>query len=160
MATRGRKPKPTELRLLEGVPGHSRPINENEPKPPKTLVLRPPAWMMPEAKKCWKKYAPILNDMGVITEVDIPAFEGFCQSYAMWKAAQQDIMIFGMTTVTKSGYEQQRPAVAIAQQNLKSMQSFATEFGLTPSSRSRITTGAAAGADEMDPMEALLTGRM
>ena len=97
--------------------------------------------------------------MGVITEVDIPAFEGFCQSYAMWKAASTEIMLNGMTTITKSGYVQQRPEVAIAQQNLKSMQSFATEFGLTPSSRSRISTGALMGTDELDPMEELLSGR-
>lgn len=34
MATRGRKPKPTALKLLEGNPG-KRPINANEPIPPK-----------------------------------------------------------------------------------------------------------------------------
>ena len=34
MATRGRKPKPTALKILEGNPG-KRPINENEPIPPK-----------------------------------------------------------------------------------------------------------------------------
>ena len=30
MATRGRKPKPTALQVLEGNPG-KRPLNENEP---------------------------------------------------------------------------------------------------------------------------------
>lgn len=34
MATRGRKPKPTELKLLEGNPA-KRPLNKNEPNPEK-----------------------------------------------------------------------------------------------------------------------------
>ncbi|HZK10243.1 MAG TPA: phage terminase small subunit P27 family, partial [Clostridia bacterium] len=32
MATRGRKPKPTALKVLEGNPG-KRPLNKNEPQP-------------------------------------------------------------------------------------------------------------------------------
>ena len=49
MATRGRKPKPTALKALEGNPG-KRPLNEHEPMPPKA-TLRCPAWLEAEAKK-------------------------------------------------------------------------------------------------------------
>ncbi|MEQ8198694.1 MAG: phage terminase small subunit P27 family, partial [Clostridiaceae bacterium] len=34
MAQRGRKPKPTAIKVLEGNPG-KRPLNKNEPKPEK-----------------------------------------------------------------------------------------------------------------------------
>lgn len=34
MAARGRKPKPTALKVLEGNPG-KRPLNDHEPIPPK-----------------------------------------------------------------------------------------------------------------------------
>lgn len=34
MATRGRKPKPTALKVLEGKSGQA-PLNENEPIPPR-----------------------------------------------------------------------------------------------------------------------------
>ena len=46
-----------------------------------------------------------------------------------------------------------------AQQNLKIMQSFCSEFGLTPATRARIIAGAGSedGASE-DPMERLLKG--
>ena len=55
---------------------------------------------------------------------------------------------------------QQVPQVSIAQQNLKIMQSFCSEFGLTPATRARIMAGNGAenGATE-DPMEALLGGK-
>ena len=49
MATRGRKPKPTALKVLEGNPG-KRPLNDREPVPPRA-ALKCPAWLLPEAKK-------------------------------------------------------------------------------------------------------------
>ena len=40
MATRGRKPKPTALKMLEGNPG-KHPLNEHEPVPPKSTIKCP-----------------------------------------------------------------------------------------------------------------------
>ncbi len=40
---RGRKPKPTRLKLIEGNPGR-RPINGQEPKPPGSLGVRAKPW--------------------------------------------------------------------------------------------------------------------
>ena len=81
MATRGRKPKPTAIKLLEGNPGR-RPLNEHEPVPPKATI-KCPAWLEPEAKKEWKRLAPALESMGVLTSVDISAFAGYCQAYGI-----------------------------------------------------------------------------
>jgi len=158
MATRGRKPKPTALKLLEGNPG-KRPINVNEPIPPKGDI-KCPSWLLPEAKKEWKRLAPALEAMGVLTMADEKAFCGYCQAYARWKEAEEFITQDGSIFKTPSGYVQQVPQVSIAQQNLKIMQSFCSEFGLTPATRARIMAGNGAehGAPE-DPMEALLGGK-
>ena len=43
MATRGRKPKPTAIKELEGNPG-KRPLNANEPKPERKAP-RCPGWL-------------------------------------------------------------------------------------------------------------------
>ena len=65
MATRGRKPLPTALKELEGDRGKGRrPLNKDEPTPPQDNV-KCPAWLMPEAKKEWKRLAPSLIAMGV-----------------------------------------------------------------------------------------------
>ena len=117
MATRGRKPKPTALKILEGNPG-KRPINENEPIPPKGTV-KCPTWLEPEAKKEWKRLAPSLEAMGVLTQADLTAFAGYCQAYARWKEAEEFISQHGSIFQTPSGYVQQVPQVSIAQQNLK-----------------------------------------
>lgn len=158
MATRGRKPKPTALKLLEGNPG-KRPINEHEPVPPKGTV-KCPTWLEPEAKKEWKRLAPSLEAMGVLTQADLTAFAGYCQAYARWKEAEEFISQHGSIFQTTSGYVQQVPQVSIAQQNLKIMQSFCSEFGLTPATRARIIANGS-GKDDVssdDPMESLLKG--
>ena len=50
MATSGRKPLPTALKVLEGDRGKgSRPINKEEPTPPQENV-KCPIWLMLEAK--------------------------------------------------------------------------------------------------------------
>ena len=158
MAVRGRKPKPTAIKLLEGNPG-KRPLNESEPTPPKGQI-KCPTRLMPEAKKEWKRLAASLEAMGVLTMVDLTAFAGYCQAYARWREAEEFISQHGSIFRTPSGYVQQVPQVSIAQQNLKIMQSFCTEFGLTPACRARIIA-AGGKVDEgynQDPMELLLRG--
>ena len=157
MPVRGRKPKPTALKVLEGNPGrHS--LNEYEPVPPKSKI-QCPKWLEAEAKKEWRRLAPSLEAMGVLTTVDISAFAGYCQAYARWKEAEEFITQHGSIFQTPSGYVQQVPQVSIAQQNLKIMQSFCSEFGLTPATRSRIiASGGMEGKEADDPMESLLKG--
>lgn len=68
MAQRGRKPKPTALKELEGNPGR-RPLNGAEPKPERKAP-RCPSWLEEEAKKEWRRMGRILEQMGLLTEMD------------------------------------------------------------------------------------------
>ena len=117
-----------------------------------------PEWLLPEAKKEWERLADLMNQMGILTEVDMAAFAAYCQSYARWKEAQEHIDSEGSTFETDKGYQQQTPWVGIANTNQKLMLQAASEFGLTPSSRSRIVAGSAKGKELEDEMEALLGG--
>ncbi len=155
MATRGRKPKPTALKVLNGNPGN-RPLNKNEPKPC-TAVSACPDWLEEEAKAEWARMGQILEDMGVLTEIDITAFAGYCQSYARWKEAEEFLTQHGSIIRTPNGYLQQVPQVSIAQTNLKIMLKFCEQFGLTPSARSRIVANNA-DSETADEMEILLRG--
>lgn len=155
MAQRGRKPKPTALKMLEGNPG-GRPLNEAEPKPQKKAPRCPP-WLEDEAKREWKRMAKVLEQMGLLTEMDMAAFAGYCQAYARWKEAEEFLTQHGSMVRTPNGYLQQVPQVSIAQTNMKIMLKFCEQFGLTPSARSRIVGGEAV-ADPADDMELLLGG--
>lgn len=147
----GRKPKPTAVKKLEG----KRKLNTKEPVPAKGMPACPD-WLMPEAKKEWERLAKLMNQMGVLTEVDMAAFAAYCQSYARWKEAQEHITSVGSTFETDKGYQQQTPWVGIANTNQKLMLQAASEFGLTPSSRSRIVAGNGKVKETEDEMEALL----
>ena len=153
MAQRGRKPKPTAMKELEGNPGR-RPLNKNEPKPNKKAP-RCPAWLEEEAKKEWKRMGKILEQMGLLTELDMAAFAGYCQAFARWKEAEEFVSQHGTIIRTPNGYLQQVPQVSIAQTNLKIMLKFCEQFGLTPSARSRIAAEVEP-QQELDPMELIL----
>jgi P27 family predicted phage terminase small subunit len=153
MAQRGRKPKPTAVKELEGNPG-KRPLNIFEPHPEKKAP-KCPAWLDAEAKKEWKRVAKQLEELGTLTEVDMAAFAGYCEAYARWKEAEEFITKHGTIVKTPSGYWQQVPQVSIAQTYLKIMVKFCEQFGLTPSSRSRIVAEKGT-SDFDDPMEGML----
>lgn len=154
MATRGRKPKPTAIKVLEGNPG-KRPLNKFEPAPEKKAPPCP-EWLNGEAKAEWERLADKMLNLGTLTEMDMAAFAGYCQSYARWKEAEEFIERHGTIVKTPSGYWQQVPQVSIAQQNLKTMLKFCSEFGLTPSSRSRMIAGNVEKDTSIDEMEFLL----
>nr|WP_302696328.1 phage terminase small subunit P27 family [uncultured Ruminococcus sp.] len=84
-------------------------------------------------------------------------FRRLLPAYADWVDAKAHIAAEGSTFETPNGYQQQTPWVSIAQASLKTMLKFCTEFGLTPSSRSRIVA-ANAPESEADDMEMLLGG--
>ena len=153
MGTRGRKPKPTAIKVLEGNPG-KRSLNAKEPKPEKKSP-KCPSWLEPEAKKEWRRMSKVLERLGVLTEIDAAAFAGYCQAYARWKEAEEFLSKHGTIFKTPSGYIQQVPQVSIAQTYLKVMKDFCSEFGLTPAARTRIRVDVEeASAD--DVMEKLL----
>ena len=145
------KPKPTALKILEGNPG-KRPLNTNEPKP-STQIPKCPMWLEPEAKIEWDRMAPILSKLRVLTEADITGFIGYCQSWARYVEAEKYLSDNDTIFITNTGYMQQVPQVGMSQKYLKLCQSFMTEFGLTPSSRGKLSLPS---EDEGDGMEKFL----
>lgn len=147
--TRGRKPKPPNLRVIEGNREH-RPIPEC-PDPPKKHISAP-RWLDPLAKKEWRRISKELYSMGLLTAIDKAALEGYCQSYAKWKQAEQKAKIGVFQT--KTGYIGQNPYINIAIKYAKEMRAFLVEFGLSPSSRTRINISDRP-EEEKDTMEGL-----
>lgn len=133
---RGRKPKPTALKIAEGNPG-KRALNNSEPKL-KAVLIDPPAHLAGLALEEWNRVAPDLVAVGVLTVADRAALAAYCQAWADWIEARENITLFGMVVTSEKGWQQQSAWVGIANKALDKMMKFATEFGLTPASRSRI----------------------
>ena len=138
---KGRKPKPTALKVIQGNPG-KRPLPENEPKP-KPIAPECPTWLHEDAKKEWDRVAPELERLGLLTVVDMVALAGYCESWAQWKDAIEFIHKHGTVYSIKDDegkvkYLQQVPQVSIANKAQQQIRAWCAEFGLTPSSRGRM----------------------
>jgi phage terminase small subunit len=77
----GRPPKPTALKLLQGNPGR-RPVNFREPKPRAGALMPESLTNDPVAVEHWKREAPKLTALGILTEVDARAFGRLCRLWA------------------------------------------------------------------------------
>ena len=145
---RGRKPKPSKLRLLQGNAG-KRPINKREPQPAPS-VPDPPEHLSELARQEWTRMAGQLATLGLLTDLDRAAFAAYCQTYARWIDAEEAIKKTGTIVKAPSNYPILSPYLSIANRALDQMRAFMTEFGLTPSSRSRIAVGPRPETDEME----------
>jgi len=147
---RGRKPKPTLLKTLEGNPG-KRPLNDREPVPPEGIPDCPD-FLTNEARAEWFRIAKVLKEMQLLTLADRAALAAYCTAYGRWVEAEKQVQKYG--TIVKSphkGFPMKSPYLTVADQALESMRKLMVEFGLTPSSRSRIKVPANRDAtDEFD----------
>ena len=132
----GRRPIPTAAKELAG----KRDRNPNRGKEPKFGgVPKCPPHLDDAAKKEWKRVSKELEAVGLLTSVDRAALAAYCAAWSRWVNAEEQIQKFGTVIKSpKSGYPVQNPYVGIANTALDQMRKWAVEFGLTPSSRSRI----------------------
>jgi phage terminase small subunit len=110
MAVRGRKPKPTALKLLQGT--RSDQVNYHEPRLPIGSTAAPAA-LSGIALDLWNELAPMLANAGMFTEGDRVGLLHLCRDHEE-----------AMTTNDSKAKDRLRRLL--------------TEFGLTPSSRSRL----------------------
>lgn len=92
---RGRPPKPTALKILQGNPG-KRLLNQKEPQPQKAL-LKCPRWLNKLAREEWACVAPELHRLGLLTKVDAKALACYCQVYGRLRQAEAVVAKQGIT---------------------------------------------------------------
>ena len=134
----GRKPVPTALKLIKGTAQPCR-TNNSEPKP-KADNIKMPAGMSVMAKKHWSKVCSQLKDAGIITNLDVTALMIYCESYAQWRDATDKINTHGSVVKGSQDFPVRSPYLYVAQKAFDQMKSMLTEFGMTPSSRTKVNT--------------------
>ncbi len=125
---RGRKPKPTALKILDGDRADR--INQAEPRIPDADLDLPEHFCcladgLAHAREHWAELAPLLSSVGLLTEGDRPALALLCEAYALFRLDPLDY---------KARDLYRRMLI---------------EFGLTPSSRSRVKAAGEAPANPL-----------
>ena len=158
---KGRKQLPTNLKVIRGTAQPCR-INDKEPKPEKTRRAPPPKTLSEEARKHWRKISKELEACGVLTQVDKDALAVYCELYAQWVEAGEMVKKKGMVIAdpryadrkTEKGRAMVVPVLSpYFKASLKlseQMKQMLCEFGMTPSSRSRIRAEGDKPEDDFD----------
>jgi P27 family predicted phage terminase small subunit len=134
---RGRKPKPTALKILYGNPGKRR-LNENEPKPP-LEIPDPPDHLDDVAKKEWARITALLSQLGLISQLDMAGIASYCVSFSRWADAERRVMKHGIIVISPDKkFPMKSPYLCVAESAMEAMRKMLGEFGLTPSSRARL----------------------
>jgi P27 family predicted phage terminase small subunit len=160
MGKRGPKPTPTAMLKLRG--SWRGDVNKDEPMPD-IGVPECPKEIEGIAKDCWDELAPMLVGMNVLTVADGKAFELLCVTFSNWKRSEAMLQKHGDVYPIRDAnnnvkYLQQSPYVAMARNFGKAFKEMLCEFGLTPSSRSRIVTGGDKQATKADERMKYLSG--
>lgn len=177
MGSRGPAPKPTDIRILEGNPAR-RPLPAKEPQYPAGLPMKPKR-MSPGARKIWDQLVDEMAGAYILRSVDQRALWHLCEDEALIEEAYAGIWKM-VAAIKKEAKKKKVPLSAGAVMSLLQMTSGRMamsairdlsvraviqrrEFGLTPSSRSRVESldgafrGGTPGA-AVDPLERALCG--
>ncbi len=126
--------------MLAGNPGR-RPLNPREPAPDiPTELPEPPMPLSRAARKEWLRTGGILLRTRVLTEADLVALAAYCVVFARWQEAENDVRRRGVMVPAKPRSKNlvQNPFLAVANKSFQQLLRLLAEFGLTPSSRTRI----------------------
>ncbi len=125
-----RNKKPTQLKILQGTNRADR-AKRNEPKPAPLMPAQPPG-LDEFGLEAWRRLAPILCRLGLLTEADGEAFWALCQT---WSQLRKALLELNGMNPRDDDYRKVALTVEKARTDFRLM---AIEFGLTPASRSRI----------------------
>lgn len=149
------KRTPTAMKELAGNPGH-RPLPKDEPKPT-VEVPEPPDFLERHAIEEWYRIAPILKQLNIVTLLDRTALTMYCEAYGRWVDALYQVRLTGGNLiVTKQGNIIQNPALGVANRSFDHLRDILREFGLTPTTRAKVTTAKSGESGETDVWAKLL----
>ena len=74
-----------------------------------------------------------------MSNLDVTALAIYCESYAMWQDATDKINSHGAVIKGKDGYPVRSPYFMVMQRAFDQMKAMLTEFGMTPSSRTKVS---------------------
>lgn len=142
----GRKKIPTEIKKARGTLRKCRELeNPMQVKKVDGLPVAP-KWLSKIGREQFGIVVNQLHSLGMLYEVDIKLIEAYCNSMALHIECEQTLRKTGRIQVyrdSESGeikHSQIVPLQTISKQSLEAAIKIASHFGLTPSSRTRISS--------------------
>ncbi|MEZ5913471.1 MAG: phage terminase small subunit P27 family [Paracoccaceae bacterium] len=105
---------------------------------PLNACPRCPDHLSAAARREWRRLSTPLHAAGVLTVADRAALAAYCQAWARWVEAEEQLRKTPPLLKTPSGYVQQSPWLAVANKQLELMARFMAELGLSPAARARL----------------------
>ena len=173
MAYKGPAPKPTSIRVFEGMRGH-RPLPTNEPVYAAGIPDRPKG-LSAGARKVWDDLIAEMAPSGVLRRVDGFALAQLCEDQSMLeelrkgmaamtreiakKAKKKGLELPGGPSVQLTRTIEGRRTIATIRELSVQVMLQRREFGLTPASNSRVeSSGGNSGQGYIDPLERAICG--
>ena len=128
------RPQPTALKILKGETRKER-LNLNEPKP-QPVMPECPMELEGYARETWDKQGPVLVRLGILTEADGMAFAALCKEWSRYVGLSDNKEL---VQTFETGARQVAPEVSASHKCLTQLIRLFAEFGLTPSSRARLS---------------------
>ena len=75
-----------------------------------------PDWLSAGAKQHWPVIAEPLHAAGLLTAIDTTALGLFCESFVLWRDANEKVIKFGAVVKGAAGYPTRSPYLRIASQ--------------------------------------------
>ena len=148
MAKAGRRPKPTALKILDGT---QRGPKKREPGLPAGVPPMPERLQVDQvAVEKWHELAGILTSMGVLTLGDGEALATLCEVHSAEQQCLLQLRAGGAVMHTDLGGVKPNPAGPLYRSLVAQKASLLSEFGLTPSSRTKLATKAEVQKDELE----------
>lgn len=142
---RGRKPKPTAIKVITGNPG-KRALNTQEPEYPE-LGETPPDFLDEYGKNEWHRVFPMLAGIRVIKAPEAALLAAYCGAFSDFYRLSELSKGKGFITKAPNGCPMISPLFQALSKARTEMVRLMSELGITPSSRSRVTAARPAEPD-------------
>lgn len=152
MAQPGRKPKPVELRVIEGNPGKRRLPNSPKFAP---LTERPPDELSPKAAALWRRLTQELGHTNVLQRTDREQLIMLCDCWDTYQRNMKIVRDHGALIVSKNNNGERSPLIVnpawrVARDALREFTQIGARFGLSPSDRARLDMPEVKADDDPD----------
>ena len=135
----GRKPLPDNVKRLRGTDQPSR-MRPDAPQAGTDALQFIPDELSDAAKKHWATIRPQLVESGIATNLDQRSLMLLCETWATFLEAIKQVRSKGILVIGRHGEPVRNPYLRIVNDASRELTRLFGEFGMTPSSRTRVVS--------------------